>query len=94
MSTQIVNTAIDKILGLDLPCEDNDIEVLCDECPFDILPKVDCGLAILQERANRLKLDRTESEESFKKCSKCGLPATHSSGLCRDCHQAILERSD
>ncbi len=24
-------------------------------------------------------------------CPKCGLPATHPSGLCRDCHQASLE---
>ncbi len=35
-----------------------------------------------------------EKEEEIGKCSKCGLPATHPSGLCRDCHQAKLEAED
>ena len=57
MSKQIVSKAIEKIIEMDLPCVNDTIEVLCDECPFDIMPKVDCGLAILKERANLLKLE-------------------------------------
>ena len=84
MSEQIVSKAIEKIIEMDLPCANDNIEVLCDECPFDIVPKVDCGLALIQERASMLKLER-------EKCPDCGSPATHPSGLCRDCYQAKLE---
>ncbi len=30
----------------------------------------------------------------FVKCSDCGSPATHPSGLCRDCHQAKVEAEE
>ncbi len=32
-----------------------------------------------------------KEEEAVGKCPECGLPATHPSGLCRDCHQSKLE---
>ena len=32
-------------------------------------------------------------EEPIEKCPECGAPATHPSGLCRDCHQAKLEET-
>jgi len=54
---EVVSKAIKKILELELPCENDEVEVLCDECPVNILPKVDCGLALLHERANMLKLE-------------------------------------
>ena len=54
---EVVSKAIKKILELELPCENDEVEVLCDDCPFNIVPKVDCGLAILQERANMMKLE-------------------------------------
>ena len=34
---------------------------------------------------------KPEIEEPVGKCPECGGPATHPSGLCRDCHQAKLE---
>ncbi len=30
----------------------------------------------------------------FVKCSDCGSPATHPSGLCRDCYQAKVEEEE
>ncbi len=32
--------------------------------------------------------------ERARTCPDCGMPATHPSGLCRDCHQATLELKD
>jgi len=52
---EVVSKAIKKIRELELPCENDEVEVLCDECPFNILPKLDCGLAVLRERAKMLK---------------------------------------
>jgi len=55
--------SIQKTLALSLPCEEGGIiEVLCDDCPFNIVPKVDCGLAILQERAKMIKLEMEKDE--------------------------------
>ena len=34
---------------------------------------------------------RTPGDE---KCPECGAPATHPSGICRDCHQAKLEAGE
>jgi len=75
MSKEIVSESIDKILGLDLPCENGEVEVLCDECPFDVLPKVDCGLAILKERARMITREMiTERGNDYIEniCSECG----------------------
>ncbi len=33
-------------------------------------------------------------KEAVGKCPECGLPATHPSGLCRDCHQSKLETEE
>ncbi len=62
----------------------------CDQCPFTFEPLTDCMMLYLAQRVKELK----EKEKPFDKCPDCGLPATHPSGLCRDCHQAKLERSD
>ena len=34
---------------------------------------------------------KMEENETVDKCPECGLPATHPSGLCRDCYQSKLE---
>ena len=48
-----------EIMALKLPCKETkeDFEFLCEDCPYDIIPKVDCGLAILQERAQMIYLE-------------------------------------
>lgn len=38
--------------------------------------------------------DQKEAEDLGDKCPECGLPATHPSGLCRDCHQGKLESEE
>lgn len=38
----------------------------------------------------KLEKELKASEEAFEECPECGAPATHPSGLCRDCHQAKL----
>lgn len=62
MKNENIVNAIQKILDLVLPCEEDDDEILCSECPFDIMPKKDCGIALLQERANMIKLEIEKDE--------------------------------
>jgi len=38
--------------------------------------------------------DNKEEGTQLGKCRECGLPATHPSGLCRDCFQSNLEAED
>lgn len=55
----LVLKTIEVIQELTLPCQntESDFEFLCEDCPYDIVPKVDCGLAILQEKAKTMKLE-------------------------------------
>ena len=88
-----MDEVIQKILELNLPCGIGEVEILCDECPWNIAPKTDCGLALIQERARMLKLEGDTGDDYPEqgKCSECPQPSTHPSGLCRDCYQAKLE---
>lgn len=43
--------AIREVIELKQPCEESETEILCDDCPYDIRSDVDCGLALIQERA-------------------------------------------
>ncbi len=47
--------------------------------------------SMIQEVEAKIKESLSEEVEDIGKCPECGLPATHPSGVCRDCHQASLE---
>jgi len=48
---QALVESIKKVLALELPCEVSDEhEILCDDCPFNLTPGEECGLALAQER--------------------------------------------
>ena len=92
----LILKTIEVIQALTLPCQDKEsdwenlVEFLCEDCPYDVAPKVDCGLALLHDKARIIKL----ALGIIGTCPDCGSPATHPSGLCRDCHQAKLERGE
>ncbi len=50
---------IEVIQELTLPCQntESEDEFLCEECPYDIAPKFDCGMALLQDKARIMKLE-------------------------------------
>lgn len=60
----LVLKTIEVIQALTLPCQntESDFEFLCEDCPYDIAPKVDCGLALLQDKARIIKLELTKDE--------------------------------
>lgn len=86
----LILKTIEAIQELTLPCETgSEFEFLCDDCPYNINASEDCGLALIKIRA-------TEITDNLERgiigiCPDCGCPATHPSGLCRDCYQAKLE---
>ena len=82
-----IQDSIKAILDLEYTCKETEKEVLCDECPFDL--DYECGLHLLRAQAEKIKM-----EMGIGMCPDCGTPATHPSGLCRDCYQAKLERND
>ena len=55
----LILKTIETIQALTLPCKntENDFEFLCEDCPYDIAPTVDCGLALLQDKARIIKLE-------------------------------------
>lgn len=59
---QVIKDSIKAILDLDFTCKGTDEEMLCDDCPFDFDPMQDCGLAIIRERANMIKLEMEPNE--------------------------------
>ena len=85
---QIIRESIEVILDLDFTCKKVDGEMLCDDCPFDL--DYECGLHLLREQAKKIEKDLG----IIGICPDCGSPATHPSGICRDCHQAKLERDE
>lgn len=60
----LILKTIEAIQALTLPCQntESDFEFICDECPFNIVPKVDCGLALLQDKARIMKLELVKNE--------------------------------
>ena len=64
MSNRYVVEAIEKILDFVLPCEvDLEEEVLCDECPFNIIPEKSCGIVEIHTRALTLKKEMEKNEQ-------------------------------
>lgn len=52
------------------------------------------GVRLAMEKgADYISLRRIRAKEEGK-CPECSGPATHPSGLCRDCHQSKLEAKD
>jgi len=43
------------------------------------------------KKGDKFNVEIEKEEDLGDKCLECGLPATHPSGLCRDCHQSKLE---
>ena len=54
--------SINEILNLEFTCKETEEEINCDECPFDFDSMRDCGLAIIRERANMIKLEIEKDE--------------------------------
>ncbi len=51
----ISRKTIRLILDMKMPCEEAESEFLCDECVFNIVPTMDCGLDALHDRALKVR---------------------------------------
>jgi len=63
MSYKNLVDEIQKIINLPLPCEaETEVEILCDDCPWDIIPGAGCALTFIQDRAKRMEKEMKKNE--------------------------------
>ncbi len=58
------------------------------------LEELDAGSSVSISLVIPLENIEDQENEAVDKCPECDGPATHPSGLCRDCHQGKLESEE
>lgn len=58
---------------------------------YDLAALREAGRIVETRSGSQSMIGLSDTEEGLDPCSECGSPATHPSGVCRDCYQAIKE---
>lgn len=60
---------------------------------YDLDSLIEKGIIIESRSGTQRMIEVAHEREDLDPCSECGSPATHPSGVCRACYQAIKELS-